>query len=81
MLLSLPNTKALVCTRVDPSVDDVEVSPISQNPDWDEDRSSDSGDGGDDGDDGDESGAGPRLASTIGSLGIVGLAGAVFGFL
>jgi hypothetical protein len=78
ILLSLPNTKALVCTRVDPSIDDVEVSPISQNPDWDEDRSSDSGDGGDDGD---ESGAGPRLASTIGSVGIVGLAVAVFGFL
>jgi hypothetical protein len=78
MLLSLPNTKALVCTRVDPSIDDVEVSPISQNPDWDEDRSSDSGDGGDGGD---KSGAGPRLASTIGSVGLVGLAVAVFGLL
>jgi hypothetical protein len=81
MLLSLPNTKALVCTRVDPSIDDVEVSPISQNPDWDEDRSSDSGDGGDDGDDGDESAAGPRFAATVGSVGIAGLAVAVFGFL
>jgi hypothetical protein len=79
MLLTLPNTKALVCTRVDPSIDDVEVSPISQNPDWDEDKSGGSGSGGGGGDD--SSAAGPRFVATVGSVGIVGLAVAVFGLL
>jgi hypothetical protein len=80
MLLTLPGygqSKAAVCTRVDPSIDDLDVSPISQNSGWDEDKSSGSGSGGDD----EASAAGPRLAATVGSVGIVGLAVAVFGLL
>ena len=81
MFLSLPNSKAAVCTRVDPSIDDVDVSPIAQRADWDGDKpSSGSDDGGDD-DGGDSSAAGPRLAATVGSVGIAGLAVAVFGLL
>jgi len=88
MLLMLPggNSKAAVCTRVDPSIDDVEVSSVSQRAGWDEDKSGDSDDGGDGDDDGDGDGdddhssaAGPRFAATISSVGIVGLAVAMFG--
>lgn len=85
ILLTLPggNSKAAICTRVDPSIDDVEVSPVSQRAGWDEDKSGDSGDGGDgedgDGGDDDSSAAGPRFATTISSVGIVGLAVAFFG--
>ena len=81
MLLSLPNTRALVCTRVDPWIDDVDVSPVAQRDNWDGDKPSDgSGDeGGGDGDDGDDSSAArPRVAATVG---VVGLAIAVFGLL
>jgi hypothetical protein len=77
MFLSLPNTKAAVCTRVDPSIDDADVSPIAQRADWDGGKSSKSGSGGGD----DSSAAGPRVAATVGSVGIVGLAVAVFGLL
>jgi hypothetical protein len=80
MLLTLPGNgeaKSAVCTRVDPSIDDVDVSPISQSPGWDEDKSSGSGNGGDD----NSSAAGPRFAATVGSVGVVGLAVAVFGLL
>jgi hypothetical protein len=73
MFLSLPSDRVAVCTRVDPSIDDVEVSPISQNADWDGNKSSGSGDGGDG-----SSAAGPRLAATFGS---VGLAVVAFGLL
>lgn len=88
MLLTLPgNAKAAVCTRVDPAVDDVEVSPISQREGWDEDaaggaETGDGEDGGDgDGDGDDSSAAGPRFVATVSSVGLVGLAVAVFGLL
>lgn len=85
MLLTLPgDAKAAVCTRVDPAIDDVEVSPISQREGWDQDAAG-GDDGGDDedGDDGDDdsSAAGPRFAATVSSVGLVGLAVAVFGLL
>lgn len=87
MLLTLPgNAKAAVCTRVDPAIDDVDVSPISQREGWDEDGAGDAetGDGSDgsdeDGED-DSSAAGPRFAATVSSVGLVGLAVAVFGLL
>jgi hypothetical protein len=83
MFLSLSNSKTAVCTRVDPSIDDVDVSPIAQRADWDGEKPNDSGNG-DDGDgdgDGDSSAASPRFAATVGSVGIVGLAVAVFGLL
>lgn len=78
MFLSLPNSKAAVCTRVDPSIDDADVSPIAQRADWDGGKSSKSGNGG--GDD-DSSAASPRVAATVGSVGVVGLVAAVFGLL
>jgi hypothetical protein len=76
MFLTLPNSQAAVCTRVDPSIDDVDVSPIAQRADWDGDKPKNgSGNGGDGGE---SSAASPRVAATVGS---VGLAVAVFGFL
>jgi hypothetical protein len=80
MFLSLPSSSVAVCTRVDPSIDDVDVSPIAQRADWDGDKPTNgSGNGSDGG--GDSSAAGPRLAATVGSVGVVGLAVAGFGFL
>lgn len=85
MVLTLPgNLKAAVCTRVDTSIDDEEVSIIAQRPNWndgdsgysEEDESESSGD-----DDNDSSSASPKYAATMGTVGLVGLAVAVFGLL
>jgi hypothetical protein len=71
---------------VDPAIDDVDVSPISQTEGWDEDgagdaETDDGSDGSDEDGEDDSSAAGPRFAATVSSVGLVGLAVAVFGLL
>lgn len=84
ILITLPNNaKTVACMRVDPSIDDVEVSEIAQRPGWNGSDSSEavsnSSESSSSG--GDESGASARFAVTMGSVGIVGLAVVAFGVL
>lgn len=85
ILITLPNNvKTAACMRVDPSIDDVEVSKIAQRPGWNISNASDSGSNssGSDSSGGDESSANARFVATMGSVGAVGLLGVVtFGVL
>jgi hypothetical protein len=84
ILITLPNNvKTAACMRVDPSIDDVEVSEIAQRPGWNGSEASGSGSNGSGSGSsgGDESGASTEFAATLGSVGIVGLAVVMFGVL
>lgn len=85
MVLTLPgNLKAAVCTRVNTSIDDEEVSSIAQRPNWSEDDSDAPKDGATDssGNGGDDASLGsPVYAATLSSVCLAGLAVAVFGLL
>lgn len=84
MIITLPNNvKAAACMRVDPSIDDTEVSDIAQRVGWNDSDSSDSASNKSESSSsgGDESAASAQFAATLGSVGLVGLAVAVFGML
>ena len=84
ILTTLPNNvKTAACMRVDPSINDVEVSEIAQRPGWNGSDLSDAGSNssGSSSSGGDESGASAPFATALGSAGIVGLAVVVFGVL
>jgi hypothetical protein len=84
ILITLPNNvKTAACMRVDPSIDDVEVSEIAQRPGWNGSEGSDAGSNSSESSSsgGDESGASAQFAATLGSVGVVGLAVAMFGVL
>lgn len=96
VILTLGKVAEAVCMRVDPSIDDEDLSNIAQTPDSDGDggsddslddssgsgdNSSNSGGDGDDNNKGGESAAGPQFPATMGSVAIAGLAAALFGLL
>lgn len=84
ILITLPNNvKTAACMRVDPSIDDTEVSEIAQRPGWDDSDSNDAGSNSSETSTsgGDESGASAQFAATMGSVGVVGLAVVMFGLL
>lgn len=83
VILSLGDVHEAICMRVDTSIDDEDVSPIAQRPDWrgddsasDDDSSDNSGDDNND----DESAAVPQITSTVGNVALAGIAVVLFGF-
>lgn len=81
VIITLPNNvKAAACMRVDSSIDDTEVSEIAQRPGWKDSDEGDS-DSNSSGSGDEQSAASTRFADTLGSIGLVGFAVALFGML